>query len=136
MTKNILFSIKLEVLYPEISVIRLIFFSDINNNFLLIFIISIYQISGFSCVLIGSRNSEYPWLFTVLRTERNMARRFAKVSEEEIEEAFFYPSDLVNTKTTIPLRVGEERWIYTSTLCVSVYIHHYSPPLRGIVVYY
>ena len=38
-----------------------------------------------------------------------MARRFAKVSEEEIEEAFFHPSDLVNTKTTIPLRVGEER---------------------------
>ena len=65
-----------------------------------------------------------------------MARRFAKVSEEEIEEAFFYPSDLVNTKTTIPLRVGEEQWIYTSTLCISVYIHHYSPPLRGIVVYY
>ena len=59
-----------------------------------------------------------------------MARRFAKVSEEDIEEAFFYPSDLVNTKTT----VGEERWIYTSTLRVSVYIHHYSPPLRGIVV--
>ena len=62
-----------------------------------------------------------------------MARRFAKVSEEEIKTAFFYPSDLVNTKTTIPLRVGEERWIYTSTLRVSVYIHHYSPPLRGIV---
>ena len=59
-----------------------------------------------------------------------MARRFAKASEEEIE------SDLVNTKTTIPLRVGEERWIYTSTLRVSVYIHHNSPPLRGIVVYY
>ena len=65
-----------------------------------------------------------------------MARRFAKVSDEEIEEVFFYPSDLVNTKTTIPLRVGEERSIYTSTLRVSVYIHHYSPPLRGIVVYY
>ena len=65
-----------------------------------------------------------------------MARRFAKVSEEEIEESFFYPSDLVNTKTTIPLRVGEERWIHASTLRVSVYIHHYSPPLRGIVVYY
>ena len=65
-----------------------------------------------------------------------MARRFAKVSEEVIEETFFYPSDLVNTKTTIPLRVGEERWIYTSTLRVSVYIHHYSPALRGIVVYY
>ena len=61
--------------------------------------------------------------------EKN-ARRFAKVSEEEIvainEAAFFYPSDLV----------GEERWIYTSTLRVSVYIHHHSPPLRGIVVYY
>ena len=65
-----------------------------------------------------------------------MARRFAKVSEEEIEEAFSYPSDLVNTKTTIPLKVGEEQWIYTSTLRVSVYIHHYLPPLRGIVVYY
>ena len=38
-----------------------------------------------------------------------MARRFAKVSEEEIEEAFFYPSDLVNIKTTTPIRVGEER---------------------------
>ena len=42
-----------------------------------------------------------------------MAHCFAKASEEEIEEAFFYPSDLVNNKTTIPLRVGEERWIYT-----------------------
>ena len=38
-----------------------------------------------------------------------MALRFAKVPEEEIEDAFFYPSDLVNTKTTIPLRVDEER---------------------------
>ena len=65
-----------------------------------------------------------------------MACRFVKVSEEEIKTAFFYPSDLVNAKTTIPLRVGEERRIYTSTLRVSVYIHHYSPPLRGIVVYY
>ena len=37
-----------------------------------------------------------------------MAPRFVKVSDEEIEEAFFHPSDLVNTKTTIPLRVGEE----------------------------
>ena len=69
-----------------------------------------------------------------------MARRFAKVSQEEIVAingaTFFNPSDLVNTKTTIPLRVGEERWIYTSTLRISVYIQHYSPPLRGIVVYY
>ena len=35
-----------------------------------------------------------------------MARCFTKVSEEEIEEAFFYPSDLVNTKPTIPLRIS------------------------------
>ena len=42
-----------------------------------------------------------------------MAHRFAKVLEEEIDEAFFYPSDLVNTETTIPLRVGEER-LFTS----------------------
>ena len=48
--------------------------------------------------------------------EKIMARRFSKDSEEEIvvinETAFFNPCDLVNTKTTIPLRVGEERWIY------------------------
>ena len=63
-------------------------------------------------------------------------RRFAKVSKEEIEKAFVYVYDLVNTKTTIPLRVGEERWICTLTLRIPVYIHHYSPPLWGIVVYY
>ena len=49
---------------------------------------------------------EYPWIFTVLRTERQQARRFMKVSEEEIvainEVAFFYPSDLVNTKQLFP----------------------------------
>ena len=49
-----------------------------------------------------------------------MARRFAKVSEKDIDEAFFYPSDFVNTKTTIPLRIGEERWIYTTRLRISV----------------
>ena len=68
-----------------------------------------------------------------------MACRFAKVSEEIVainEAPFFYPSDLVNTKTTIPLRVSEEWWIYSLTLCVSVCILHYSAPLRGIVVYY
>ena len=64
-----------------------------------------------------------------------MVRRVAKLSEEKIEEAFFYPSDLVSTKTTNPLRVGEEWWIYTSTLRVSVYIHYYSPPLRRVVQY-
>ena len=60
------------------------------------------------------------YIFTVLRTERKMAHRFAEISEEEIEEALFYPSDLVNTKTTIPLRLGKERWIYTLTLRISV----------------
>jgi len=38
----------------------------------------------------------HPWIFTVLQTERKMARRFVKVSEEDIvavkEAAFFYPS--------------------------------------------
>ena len=54
-----------------------------------------------------------------------MARPFTKVSEEQIEEAFFfYPSDLVNTKTAIPFRVGEEQWIYTLTLRVSIDIQH------------
>ena len=52
-------------------------------------------------VSIGSRNLEYPWIFTVLGTERKMARRFMKVSEDGIvainETAFFYSSDLVNT---------------------------------------
>ena len=48
-----------------------------------------------------------------------MARRFAKVLEKEIDEAFFYSSALVNTKATIPLRVGKERWIYMyNIICV------------------
>ena len=67
-----------------------------------------------------------------------MTLPFAKVSGGEIEEAFLYRSDLVSTNTTIPLTVGEERWIYTSTLRVSVYIQHYSPPPLGdscIVLY-
>ena len=55
-----------------------------------------------------------------------MARGFAKVSEEEIEEAFFYPSDLVNTKTTIPLRVGEERWIYLDASRLGIYSGGYT----------
>ena len=82
--------------------------------------------------------ARFDWL--PLDIHWKMARLSAKVSEEEIvainETAFFYPSDLVNTKTTIPLRVCEERWIYTLTLRVSVYIQHYSSPLRGIVVYH
>ena len=65
-----------------------------------------------------------------------MARHFTKASEEEIEEAFFYPSDLVNTKTTIPLRVGEERWIiYLNASRLSIYPPLFTSP-SGIVVYY
>ena len=61
-----------------------------------------------------------------------MVRRCAKVSEEEIEEAFFYLSDLVNTKTTIPLRVSAERWIHTLTLRVSVlYPPLFTSPSEG-----
>ena len=49
-------------------------------------IISIYQISKwqFSLVLIGSRNSECPWLFTVLRPEprwRLVSRQFRKTNK-------------------------------------------------------
>ena len=51
-----------------------------------------------------------------------MARRFAKVSEQEIKTAFLYPSELVNTETTVPLRVGEERWIYIPRRFASRYI--------------
>ena len=69
---------------------------------------------------------------------RVVSRKFQKKKKlwPLMKRHFFYPSDLVNNKTTIPLRVSEERWIYTSTLRDSVYIHHYLPPLRGIVVYY
>ena len=56
-----------------------------------------YVAKALSMFNVSCPNSEYPWIFTVLRTERKMARRFAKVLEEEIEEALFYPSDLVNT---------------------------------------
>ena len=57
-----------------------------------------------------------------------MVRRFTKVSEEEImwpliKTSFFHPSELGNTKTTTPLRVGEEQGIYTSTLHILSLIH-------------
>ena len=46
--------------------------------------VSIHQISGwqFSLVLIVYRNSEYPWIFTVLG--QDSASRFATVSKDEI----------------------------------------------------
>ena len=59
-----------------------------------------------------------------------MARRFEKVSEEEIKTTFFYPSDLVNTKTTIPLRIGEERWIYLDASHLDIYPPLFTSPSR------
>ena len=53
-----------------------------------------------------------------------MGRHFSKVLEEEIEEGFIYPSDLVNTKTTIPLRVGERQWICYGLIFVLVVIFY------------
>ena len=47
---------------------------------------------------------------------RVVSRKFQKKLWPFMKRHFFYPSHLVNTKTTNPLRVGEERWIYTSTL--------------------
>ena len=43
-----------------------------------------------------------------------MARRFAKVLEEEIEEAFFYPSDLVNTTAVFISCLGIYPPLFTS----------------------
>ena len=43
---------------------------------------------------------------------------------------------VVYTKTIIHLSVGEWWWIFTSPLRGSVNIHHYSPPLRWIIVKY
>ena len=48
----------------------------------------------------------------IYQDAKRRGKKLAKVSEEETKEASFCPSDLVNTKTTIPLRVGEERWIF------------------------
>ena len=45
-----------------------------------------------------------------------MALRFAKVSEEEIKTACFYPSDLVNTKGSLRERFAS-RYISTISFC-------------------
>ena len=60
-----------------------------------------------------------------------MACRFAKVSEEEIEEAFFYPSDSVNTKTTIPLRVD----IYLDASRLGIYPPLFTSPSGDSTLY-
>ena len=71
-----------------------------------------------------------------------MARRFAKVSEEEIvainEAAFFYPSDLVNTKTTIPLRVRRRRAvdIYLDASRLGIYPPLFSSPSGDSCILY
>ena len=69
--------------------------------------------TGYRLIRRTPRNSKYPWIITVLQTESKMAPRFATVSDEEIVAihmvASFYPSDLVNTKTTFPFRVSDSR---------------------------
>ena len=54
-----------------------------------------------------------------------MARRFTKVSEEEIEEAFFYPSELVNTKTTSRLGIYPPLFTSPSGNSCIIYIYIY-----------
>ena len=47
----------------------------------------------------------------------------------------YYPTDLVNTKTITPSgSVHSARYIYVDASALSIYNHHYSPPLWGIVV--
>ena len=64
-----------------------------------------------------------------------MARRFAKVSEEEIvtinEAAFFDPSDLVNTKTTENLVSYKESGYVESWICgICGIVYNYPPKWR------
>ena len=65
-----------------------------------------------------------------------MACRFEKVLEEEIEEAF-YLSDLVNTKTTIPLRVSEIIMvdIYLDALRLVIYVPLFTSSSSRFSVY-
>ena len=57
-----------------------------HGNITEINVISIYQISEkqFSPVLIGSRNLEYPWLFTYFATGAMMPSRFETFLDDEI----------------------------------------------------
>ena len=100
----------------------------LNDGYALVIIVTIYKILVFTKSV--DNNFRAFWLAPVIGISLDihwkMACLFAKVSVEEIEGAFFYPSDLVNTKTNIPLRIGEERWIYTLRLHVSIGIY---PPL-------
>ena len=99
----------------------LVFTKSVDSNF-----------RAFSLATVTWNNLGYP-LFCERKEKWRAVSR--KLQKKKLKKRFFYPSDLVNTRTTIPLRVGEEWWIYTVTRSVEVYIQHYSPPLRGIVVY-
>ena len=48
-------------------------------------------------ILIGSRNSEYPWLFTVLRTERKIALRSRKFQKKLKQHFFIHLAPVVQT---------------------------------------
>ena len=74
--------ISLENLYVDISMVL-----TLPTPKASLFLISIYQINEqqFSHVLIGSCNSEYPWLVNVLRTEPRwplVLRHFRKTKFE------------------------------------------------------
>ena len=111
--------------YPSIfsrqmkAIAYLVFTKSVDSNFRAFWLAPVtWNILGYS--LFCERREKW----------RVVSQKFQKKkSWPLIKRAFFYSSDLVKTKTTIPLRVGEERWIYTSTL-------RYSPPLRGIIVFY
>ena len=65
-----------------------------------------------------------------------MARRFAKVSEEQIEEPFFHPSDLVNTKTTTPSGSVKAVDIYLDASRLGIYPPLFSSPSGDSCILY
>ena len=76
------------------------------------------------------RMDTYDWVSiqpkqAILRTGPTLKSSSAEFTVSACSVAYA-PLDLMT--------VGEERWMYTSTLRVSVYIHRSSPTLRGIVV--
>ena len=105
--------------------------------------ISIYQISGqqFWRVVIGSRNTEYPWLsakdheslheYASLHREYGILLSVSVLGRDsklrlvslQLQAILFYPTDLVNT-----LSVGEQLQISTSTSgnnCFNMYYFIY-----------
>ena len=99
------FGVLLGYLCPvTLTYAHLVFTKSVDSNFCPFWLAPVtWNILGYS--LFCERREKW----------RVVSRKF----QEEIKTVFLYPSDLVNTKTNIPLRVGEERWICTSTPRVS-----------------